>query len=46
MQLIIIKMKMKMKIDSRKYGISKPSCRHGHKYGEPMKSQYHDAYMY
>ena len=34
MQLIIMEMKMKIKIDSRKYGINRPRCRHGHKYSE------------
>ena len=37
MQLIIMKMKTKMKTDSRKYGINKPSCRHGHKYSKYVK---------
>ena len=37
MQLIIMKMKTKMKIDSRKYGINRPRCRHGHKYSKYMK---------
>ena len=32
MQLIIMKMKTKMRIDSRKYSIKRTSCRHGHKY--------------
>ena len=26
-----------MKIDSRKYGINRPRCRHGHKYSKYMK---------
>ena len=30
-------MKTKMKIDSRKYGINRPRCRHGHKYSKYMK---------
>ena len=34
MQLIIMKMKTKMKIDSRKYGINRPRCRGKHKYSE------------
>ena len=29
--------KTKMKIDSRKYGINRPRCRHGHKYSKYMK---------
>ena len=37
MQLIIMKMKTKMKIDSRKYGINRPRGRHGHKYSKYMK---------
>ena len=37
MQLIIMKMKTKMKIDSRKYGINKPSYRHRLKYRKYMK---------
>ena len=37
MQLIITKMKTKMKIDSYKYGINKPRYRHGHKYRNYMK---------
>ena len=37
MQLIIMKMKTKMKIDSRKYGINRPRQRHGHKYSKYMK---------
>ena len=32
-----MKMKTKMKIDSRKYGINKPRCRYGHKYSKDMK---------
>ena len=30
-------MKTKMKIDSRKYSINRPRCRHGHKYSKYMK---------
>ena len=37
MQLIIMKMETKMKVDSRKYDLSRPRCRHGHKYGKYMK---------
>ena len=37
MQSIIMKMKTKMKIDSRKYGKNRPRFRHGHKYSEYMK---------
>ena len=37
MQLIIMKMKTKIKIDSRKYDINRPRCRHGHKYSKYMK---------
>ena len=37
MQLIMMKMKTKMKIDSRKCGINRPSCRHEHKYSKYMK---------
>ena len=37
MELIILKMKTKMEIDSRKYGINRPRCRHGHKYSKYMK---------
>ena len=37
MQLIIMKMKTKMKIDSIKYVINRPKCRHRHKYGKYMK---------
>ena len=37
MQLIIMKMKTKMKIDSRKYGINRPRCRNRHKYSKYMK---------
>ena len=36
MQLIIMKMKVKMKIDSRKYGINRHRCRHGYKYSKYM----------
>ena len=36
-QLIIMKIKTKMEIDSRKYGINRPRCRHGHKYSKYMK---------
>ena len=38
MQSIIMKMKTKMKIDSCKYGINRPRCRHEHKYSKYMKS--------
>ena len=44
MQLIIIKMKTKMNIDSHWYDINRPRCRHGHKYSKYMKCD--DAYMY
>ena len=37
MQLIIMKMKTKMKIDSIKYVINRPKYRHRHKYGKYMK---------
>ena len=37
MQLIIMKMKTKIKIDSRKYEMNIPRCRHGHKYSKYMK---------
>ena len=37
MQLIIMKMKTKMKIDSHKYGINRSRCRYGHKYSKYMK---------
>ena len=37
MQLIIMKMKTKIKIDSRKYEMNRPRCRHGHKYSKYMK---------
>ena len=37
MQVIIMKMKAKMKIDSRKYSISRRGSRHGHKYSKYMK---------
>ena len=37
MQLIIMKMKTKTKIDSHKYSINRPRCRHGHKYSKYMK---------
>ena len=32
-----MKMKTKMKIGSRKYGINRPRRRHGHKYSKYMK---------
>ena len=38
-------MKTKMKIDSHKYSINRPSCRHGHKYSKYMKSVYHISMM-
>ena len=37
MQLIIMKMKAKMKTDSRKYVINRPRCRHWYKYSKYMK---------
>ena len=37
MQLIIMKMKTIMKIDSRKYGINRTRCKHRHKYSKYMK---------
>ena len=37
MQLIKMKMKTKMEINSRKYGINRPSCRHEYKYSKYMK---------
>ena len=37
MQLIIMKMKNKMKIDQGKCGINRPRCRHGHKYSKYVK---------
>ena len=37
MQLIIMKMKTKMKIVSRKYDINRPRCRHRHKDSKYMK---------
>ena len=37
MQLIIMKMKTKMRIDSGEYGINRPRCRNGHKYSIYMK---------
>ena len=37
MELIRMKMKTKMKLDSRKYGISRPRRRHGHRYSKYMK---------
>ena len=37
MQLIITKMKTKMKIDSIKYVINRPKCRNRHKYSKYMK---------
>ena len=36
-QLIIMKMKTKMKVDSRKCGINRPRCRHGGKYSKYMQ---------
>ena len=38
MQLIIMKTKSKMKIDSHRYGINLPGCRHKHKYSKYIKS--------
>ena len=32
-----MKMKTKIKIDSRKYEMNIPRCRHGHKYSKYMK---------
>ena len=32
-----MKVKAKMKIDSRKYGINRPGSRHGHRYSKYMK---------
>ena len=32
-----MKMKTKMEINSRKYGINRPSWRHGYKYSKYMK---------
>ena len=37
MQLIILRMKTKMKIDIRKYGINRPRCRCEHKCSKCMK---------
>ena len=37
MQLIIMKMKTKMKLDSCKWGINRPRCRHEHKCSKYMK---------
>ena len=37
MELIKIKMKTKMKLDSRKYGISRLRRRHGHRYSKYRK---------
>ena len=37
MQLIKMKLKTKIKIDSRKYGINRPRCRYGHKYSKYAK---------
>ena len=37
MQLIIMKMKTKVKIDSRKYSINRPRSRRGHKYSKYRK---------
>ena len=37
MQLTIIKMRKKMKIDSRKYDINRPRCNHRHNYSKYMK---------
>ena len=37
MQLIIMKMKPKMKIDLLKYAINRPRCRHRHTYSKYMK---------
>ena len=37
MQLIILKIKTKMKIDPRKYDINRPRSREGHKYSKYMK---------
>ena len=37
MQSVIMKMKTKMKIDSRENGINRPKYRHGHKYSTHMK---------
>ena len=37
MQLIIMKTKSKMKIDSHRYGINIPGCRHKHKYTKYIK---------
>ena len=37
MQIIIMKMKTKVKRDSRKYSINRPRSRHGHKYSKYRK---------